>query len=372
MLHPRLTPRRLDGSYGTPVWLAEIGEYGAWGDLAYTTRWGSGACGMYEATWTMPLPADFDHPALVRGALVELMDGPWRVGSSLILASPERGGGYDDPWSLTATGVGSEVEGDNSYYALDGTGLTTAVPSVAVDGAIGRGLPWLGRDASVPTVQVGATADTDALNTVGSLLTAAADSASKRWGVGRDNRAYFWSDPTTPTWHVIPGVAALGTTDDDYASTVLVRFLSSDSGILATASATDTPAGARYGHREYPADVTSLGAIPNASAQAFANGILANSKGRLQWTDGLTVSSNELLSSGGVPADLTLVEAGQMIRIHGVFDDLLETSGQTWLDLVIGETKYADGANTIDISPLGLAARDLAAVVESVTGMAAA
>jgi hypothetical protein len=75
-----------------------------------------------------------------------------------------------------------------------------------------------------------------------------------------------------------------------------------------------------------------------------------------------------------VPADLSKVAedvgTGCMVRLHGIFDDLLETTGNTWLDIIIGEAKYADGAQTIDLSPLGLAARDLASVVEAVTGMA--
>jgi hypothetical protein len=41
-------------------------------------RYGEGACGMFEASWSMPLPPDFSHPLLRRGTLVELMDGPWR------------------------------------------------------------------------------------------------------------------------------------------------------------------------------------------------------------------------------------------------------------------------------------------------------
>ena len=88
MLHPKLT-----GLDGTSLWLASIGPYGAWGDLTYQTRWDVGACGMYEASWTMPLPAQFEHNLLRRGTLVELMDGPYRVGSPLVLSEPSVGSG---------------------------------------------------------------------------------------------------------------------------------------------------------------------------------------------------------------------------------------------------------------------------------------
>jgi hypothetical protein len=87
----------------------------------------------------------------------------------------------------------------------------------------------------------------------------------------------------------------------------------------------------------------------------------------LAWTNGFTVTSNEILTSGGVPASLSKVLEdvgnGCMARLHGIWDDLLETTGNTWLDIIIGEARYADGAQTIDLSPLGLAARTLERVI---------
>ena len=363
MVHPRLTPVGSTTSY----WAA---GYGSWGDLSWTTRWGEGAVGMFEASWTMPLPADFEHPALKRGALVELMEGPWRIGSPLILAEPTRGASISEPWQFTATGIGREVEGQDSFYAFDGSLNATAIPTTAVDQAITRGWRIAGRDASVSATQVGASSTTDPLNTTGALLNASTDLLDLRWGVGQDNLLYYYSDPTTPTWHVIPGVVALGTADDGYASGVYVRYVNSSGGAHATASAVDSQQAAKYGVREYPTDLTNLGPISTATANGYAAAILSKSKGRLSWTNGFALTSNELMSSGGVPADLSMVEAGQMLRIHGIFNDLLEYNGQTWLDIIIGETKYADGAQTIDINPLGLAARDLARITEEVTGMA--
>lgn len=371
MLHPRLTP--LDGSRSQ--FLAEIGDYGSWSDLTWTTRYGSGACGMYEVSWTMPLPPDFDHPLLRRGTIVELMDGPYRVGSPLILSQPGRGAGFDQPWTLTATGVGREVEGASSWYCDDGAGNTTTVASDAIDSAIANGLPWVGYDATVPTFAFG---DADSLQTIGSLLTSIGDAVGQRWGVDRDSIVGFKSDPTEPAYHVTPGAALLGTADDDYASVVKVRYADDVTHALATAVAPASPSAVelRFGRREFPVDVTSLGEIPAATAQGFADGILAKSKGRLAWTNGLTLTSNELLTSGGVPANLTKaaedVGTGCMVRLHGVWGDLLESTGQTWLDVIIGEAKPSPDGQTIDLNPLGLAPRDLAAVVESVTGMAAA
>lgn len=372
MLHPRLS------SGGVTAWLASIGPTGSWGDLSFSTRWGENASGMFEATWTMPLPADFSHPLLRRGTIVEIMDGPWRVGSPLILAQPGRGSGYDQPWNLVATGVGREVEGDDSFYALDGVGAATTIPSAAVDRAITttNGWPIAGRDASVPTTQTGGSATTDGLQSLGALLTTTAAGLNQRWFVDRANVLRFKADPTAPTYQTAPGVASLGVADDDYSSVVIAAYLDSGSGTYQRVFAENAGATDFYRRREFGVDLSPLGAISAATAQGYADGILATTKGRLNWTNGLSLTSNDLLTMGGVPADLTKVledvSEGCMVRVHGMYDELLELTGKTYIDIVIGEAKLTDGAEVIDLSPLGLAPRDLAAVVESITGMASA
>jgi hypothetical protein len=366
----------LDGTQRLPAY--QIGPYGAWGDLTYTFRWGDGACGMFEAQWSMPLPPDFEHPLLRRGTLVEVTDGPWQMGSQLVLAEPGVGTGFDDPWTLTATGVGREVEGESAWYCDDGTGQTTTDLQVAVDSAIANGLPWAGYDSSVPSGAFGNTEYANDLRTVGALFTDYGNIVGKRWGVGRDGVVGFVSDPTTPTYQITPGAVALGTADDNYATVVKVRYLDAATSTLKTAFAPASPSAVeqRFGRREFPVDATKLGAINTSDAQNLADGILAKSKGRLAWTNSLTVTRNEILTMGGVPADLSKVAedvgSGCMVRLHGIWSDLLETTGATYLDVIIGEAPYADGSSTLELKPLGLAPRDLAAVVESITGLAAA
>lgn len=369
MLVPWLTS--LDGTIRLPLY--SIGPYGAWGDLAYQTRWGDGASGMFEATWTMPLPAQFEHPLLRRGSLVELMDGPYRVGCPLVLSEPAVGTGLDDPWQFTATGLGRDVEGDNSFYSFKiSTGASTSVPSEAVDFAQAGGWRVTGRRGSVPTSAIGGTPTTDELMTVGSLLNAAGDSLGQSWGVDSDGYVFFAANPTTPTYHVVPGAAALGTTDQDYASVVWGRYLDSITGTYLTVYAQNAATTTRFGRKEYMVPLIPMGAMSAAAAQAFVDGVMARVKGRLGWTNGLTLTSNEILTAGGVPADLSKVAedvgAGCMVRVHGIWSDLLEYTGETWLDVVIGEARLVDGGQTIDLSPAGLAPRDLASIVEDVTG----
>jgi hypothetical protein len=216
----------------------------------------------------------------------------------------------------------------------------------------------------------------EGLNTVAALLGASATVNGQRWGVGQDNVLAFTADPTTPTYQITPAAVALGTSDDNYASTVKVRYLDSTTGTYLTRTATNASVAARFGVKQYMVDVTDRGAMSSTTAQSIADQTLALAKGRLSWTNNLTVTSNELLTMGGVPASLSKaaedVGTGCMIRLNGINNDLLEVNGQTWLDIIIGEAKYADGAQTIDLSPIGLAPRDLASVVESIAGAAAA
>lgn len=379
MLHPRLTPVGATIGGTSSRFLADVGPYGSWADLQFKTRWGDGASGMYEASWTMPLPAQFEDPILRRGSIIEAMSGPWRIGSPLILSEPTRGTGVDNPWSFVATGIGREVEGENSFYALDGSGNTTAIPSTAVDQAITRGWRIGGRAASVPTTAIGGASSTDELMSVGSLLNAADESLGQRHYVGQDNLLAFAADPTSPTYQLSPGAAALGTADDGYAVVVMVRYLDSADSTYKTVSVQDASAAATeglFGRREYAQNIIDRGPMSTAAATAFANGILSLYKGRLAWLNRITVTSNEIRTMGGAPADLVKVAedvgSGCMVRLHGVWSDLLTYNGQTWIDVVLGEANYVDGARTIDLSPAGLAPRDLAAILEAASAAAAA
>lgn len=352
------------------TWGHSLGTYGTVTDLTWTTRWGAGACGMYEASWSMPLDADDESGPFRRGQLAEIHDGPWRIGSSLVLSEPVPGDGLDQPWQFTATGLGREVEGNPGWPCLDGSGNTSASATVVIDQAIADGLQWAGRDATVPSAVFGSGATTEPLNSMGSLFDAIGDSTNTRWGVWQNNEVGFLADPTTPSWHVVPGSSALGTADDDYATVVYVRYADSATGTFQTAKAPASPSAteARFGRKALMLDQTNLGPITATAAGNIAAGVLANYGGRLNWVGSLTLTSQELLSPGGVPADLSLVEAGQMMRLHGEFPDLLETPGETWVDIVIGQATWTAGAPTISLTPLGAAARDLASVIEASGG----
>ena len=54
----------------------------------------------------------------------------------------------------------------------------------------------------------------------------AATAQSKRWGVGADGRFFAATDPTTPTYHAVPGQPVMGQADDDYATHIFGRYVS--------------------------------------------------------------------------------------------------------------------------------------------------
>lgn len=320
----------------------------AYGDLSYTFRYPGG---LYEVSWTMDLPPDYRHPALVRGASVELMDGPLRMGQAE-LSEPDR-----ESWQLVATGI---CRADEEFPALDASLDATTVADDAVDWAISEGLPWVRNDSLSSTAYGAAT--TDGLNILSTLLDAVAESEGKRKWVDADGIVTFRDDPTTPKWHLTPGVAVLGTADDEYASRVYLRY-ETGSATFATVVAIDAAAEARWGRKFYPVDATARGVMTTLRAQNTADAILAGGKARLAWTTGIEASPFELTTAGGVPADLAVVRAGDMLRLHGMFDDL---TGRHYTDIVLAEVTYKPGDNVIQLSPMGLAARTMQSVVEKV------
>lgn len=326
------------------VWLKNIGP---WSDLAYMHRWPGGP---YEASWSMTLPQGFRHPALQRGQLVEVMDGMGRVWSGL-LSDPDPGES-----TFKATGLCREAE---QYLCFDAAGNTTSVPDVAVDQAITRGLPWVRRMSLGATAF---TATTDPLNFVSALLDSRADELGQRWRVDPDGEVRMLPDPTVPAWHMTPGSVDLGLSSDEYASHIFLRYRG-PTGAYATAATSDDVAAAQFGHREFAGDATGLGRITAGKAASLAAGVLAKGKARLGWTSGIEATPVELTTAGGVPADLSLVVAGDLIRIHGLFDE--QASARAFVDVVVAESQYTDSDQSISLTPQGMTERTLADVLEA-------
>ncbi len=323
-------------------WLFTIGPYG---ELKWSTVADGG---LEEISWRMPLPDTFSHPALRTGALVQLKSGPGSLGYAK-LSQPNV---TEDGWDFTAIGLDDELR--TAHLCLDSGGNTTSTPDVAVDQAIADGFNGT-RPVSLSAGPYAQTNATDAVNYVGDLLDAWATSESKRWRVDSDGRVVAAVDPTTPTWFMTPGSARIGLADDDYASDLYLRYRSGAT-TFATVHVSDPLASAQR-RKAVPVDLTSLGVITSGKATSVGNGMLAKGKARYAWTDAVNPSRLQLTTPGGQPAFLPFVKAGDLVRTFGVTNE--QGLIVPYFDWVIGKTEYEDGADTIQLAPTQLAARNL-------------
>lgn len=345
-MRPRLTPR-VGGVLHSLI--------APWSPVTYSFD----VRGCKEASWEVFLSRGKRHPALVRGALVELMDGPAVVWSG-VLAEPNWREG-----TMKADGLAYD---GGRFPSLDGSGNASSNPTTVANANITRGWKIASVASSVPNTSY--TTSADGNNSQTDLYEANSDELGQRHYVGADRVLRFAADPTTPTWYIRPKLVDLGIADDEYASTINVRYRSSVSA-YATAARTDAAVLARFGYRGFQHDVTAYGVISAARANAIGDGILLKGRARLGWTNSIEVGSVELLTAGRVPADLTMVEGGrQMLRVDGIYDDVQFLGGHTYLDVVIGESVHTDGSGVISLSPVGAVADTFDEIVAETTAAA--
>lgn len=344
------------------VWCDTIAHVGG---LTYSTRWGDGPSGCDVASWSMGLDPNETHPELARGQTVDIKVGPARIWKGLVAESART----DDGWQITATGLGREAA---RYECLTSGGAPTTIPSTAVTEAIARGLPWIAPTAwPAGFTTAYAAADTAQLNKLSTLLDAWCAANNKYWGVGADSVLFVSTAPTMPTWLTTPQVRAMGVADDDYVTHIYVRYVATVNAgppiTPATWTTTLTAAGAvlnranaaalRWGRREEFVNLSDLGLMTSGAAQSQSSARMDKSVGRMGWTNALDVGTFELSDINGVPVDFSTVGAGQMLRIAGVFDTSGNLTVGTSVDVVLGEVRYADGAPTIYLAPVGLVPR---------------
>lgn len=337
---------RVDGH-----WLSEIGP---WAPPTYATvaDGGSDTC-----EWKMVLPPAFSSSSLRRGRVVEVMLGPIPIWAGL-LAQPEYAGD-DEGWSFHADGHHVSASG---FACLTSGGATTSTPDTAIDTAIADGIGWT-RPVSISSASFADQDETASINKLSDLLDAYALSASQRWGVDPYGRVYIAADPTEPDYILVPGaVTRYGLADDEYASGIVLSYLSSTTFLPAVVKVSDQAAADRWGPRWHPVDATEYGPMTLSQATDVANGLIADGAPRLGWTDTVEPSRWQLLGAkSGNPACRPLVRAGQMVRVHGVRDD--QGGILPYVDWVIGSTRYDALTDDLSIAPVGLVTRTLVDVL---------
>lgn len=325
------------------------------------TTWGvdddPGPSGTFEIAWEVDLPQGARHPALRRGALVEIVDAGVVIESGVLLRPTWRTG------TMTAVGLARQAAGFAAENASGAHG--TSVADVAVDSLIDRATTYTTRPQSLRPIAVAEADDTDSLPYVADVLNAAARIEGQKWGVTPDGRWFFADDPEAPTWVLAPGVAELEAAGDGYAPTVKVRYKSADAaGAHQTYTTTDTDAARFFGDGEVVIDARSLGRIPDSQAQQLGQSVRRKSAARLRWSGSIDATTAQLTTLGGIPASLRAVRAGQMLRIPVGFSDFADLAGQMWLDVVIGRTEHTYGTSSIRLDPTEVAPRSPMQVAE--------
>lgn len=332
------------------VWLHSFTRVGG-------LRWRHGADGgCLEASWTTSRRASaLGSPVLVRGALVEIFDGQVCVWSGLLSEPGE------DAGECYATGLLSAA---SRFMSEDSGGLTDDVDS-ALTWLSTNGLPftYLG-DAPANLVP------SEQPQKLSAAIGIHATANSVRATVRPDRLLRWETDPTVQSLTVLPGVGVLGRADEDFATQVRVRYISSVSGTPPVAdgysveTVTDTAAENLYGRSTLYIDITDRGLLTATEAGWIAQGILDKYGARLAFNGSITLTGQQLRGAGNQRLSLASVQAGRMVRFLGVRTPSALTLSA--FDVVIGTTDYTDGSGQITLSPLGLAPRTLADVIASV------
>lgn len=325
---------------------------GWWGDPVVTWRRRGGS---WELRWTTDFPINFRHQDMRRGALVSLQAGGRSIWNGILSET-----NYDTQ-EFVAIGRCRQAED----AAALGFGVLSSNPAEVVSWGILRGaLNWSGLN-NLPSVPLTEDADSGPLNTVASVLDAWALSAGVGWWIdpGPSPMVAFAAAPAIPAFDITAGAGVLGLADEEYVSDLYGRHASAP-GVYGTVEAHDDTEG--IGRVERLVDLTPRGYLTASEAEGLLENMLAATKARTGWTSSVSVSHGQV-TVGGTPVALSEVASrpNQMVRLLGLYD---ERGATTHTDVVVDETVWNVTEQTVEIKPVGLAARDLGSIIESMGG----
>lgn len=320
-------------------WLSLEARYG---DVSMSKCWPGGSD---QLTWSL------DTPLLGRGNQeVTAYFGPVPVWAGSLIEP--------DSSQPQITAIGAWHEAANSsgrgYAALGSSGAATNIPNVAIDQAISRGLRWT-RPNSIRSTAISIDISSGPVN-LADMLDSWGEDNGQRWGVDPRRQVYAKADDTAPSYQTLPLREGLGFALDNYASTLVGRYISSSTHAPATliyppSSTADPP----YGHAEELVDLTGKGEISSTTATNILKSLITLGRAVPQWTAELQFAYGEILNMGGVPVALETVDAGKMLRVQSNFDLAQRMHGQLYIDVPIGQTTLAGGLLTV--RPLGFVGR---------------
>jgi len=317
-------------------WLSELAPW----ELG---EWSTDLRGPDDLAWRM-LP-ERPHPLLVAGALVEMYD-----------AAVLRWSGRLDQPDLTTGDLRATGLYRTAYEvpALDGGGAPTSVANTAIDAAIARGaLPGWKRSNFVSTTAMSADLQGEAPS-IGDLLDVLADHEGKWWHLDESGEVDLFSRPAKTKWLVSEDAGALGFVEGDYASTIQGRRRSGASS-YAVETVTDTSAAARFGPREGYEDLTHMGEMTSGRVSAVLIGQSTKGRNRFGFANSVTVTGEQLMTSGGVPAHLPCVKGGEVARFLVQRDQTRLLAGAGYVEEMLGKVVQHPQTRTAELQPADLA-----------------
>lgn len=320
---------------------------GWWGDLEVTHRWPGGS---WSLDWRMNLRPGQRPPVLTGPRpLVYLQAGPSRLWG---------GRGLEIDWAentFSARGLCREGEG---VIALDLSGPTTKPGDAIFYAATNDRISWGGVEVWGP---VGSAPATD-LNTISDLMDAYALQEGRSWAVTPRHMVYTAVDPTVPNFYVLPGLDAMGVSEERQVTKLFMRYLRASDLTFQTVTAQDSDAPVRI---ERAIEVSDRGPMTPAEATSLVNQIFAKASPTKAFTGGITVSQGQVVDRTGATVSLARLTSGHVYRVHGMRDP---RTSKPYTEFLCTESIWKPGEGEVTLMPANVVASDFASIVEEFGG----
>jgi hypothetical protein len=311
------------------------------GNLVVAAEWpDAGIGGPASAEFNIQLPPSSRPSWLVKDALAEVRFGGCNLLAGQI-AEPDW-----DQGSITINGAAREGE---TTAAVDGTGKTNSTPDTVIDAAITRAaLTWT-RPASISATAQTTSDTTGNINSVVSLLAAYADESGTRLYVDPYRRLLKGTDPTTPTYLLQPGSGELAWTAQQQATRIY--------GAWHDAAGRPQITSVGSGATEQMVEMENLDPLDSTRATNILNNLLAKATAG-GWTNGLTISPEQIVGQPHPFDVIDTVGAGCMFRLLGQRDPRPGRVPVGYVDFVCERAEWNTDDGTITLTPRGMVTTD--------------
>jgi hypothetical protein len=351
-------------------WLGTLGQVTA---LTYSYVCPGGCDSM---TCTVMVPASYRTQLFNPGWTVRIFRGGHQVWSGK-LDEPIPVAGSGGGWNLTAIGTGNLGQ---DYLAVYTDTWPTGEPDESINAAIARGLPWVNPGVGTPAgIWLGQAVDSGG-QTITALLGLACTRGGLTWYVNSQPGGVIGDDlsvfplPTTVNRLLVCDTPVPRTLGGD-TNVIWIRYqVSADTTTTTGTTTTSTPAVyaltsvqnaqsvAMHGTIETFIDLSDVGVMTQAAAQAVGNSALQLYT-RASFAGPFVGHYGDLMNAGGQPIDPGTDQAGNVVRL--LLTDFAyggEVAPGGPIDLIVGSYSWDDFAqaftlsamNTLDQSLTGL------------------